>query len=119
MGKYAAIFWALLQIASGLAVFWVGGRIALWAMADPIAEAPAEALAILPAQCPAFRATHGTYFCEPLGITSSQPVWFMAAIAVLVLCIALTIYLDSSGRGMSSLSRKLNFPQRHNSRPGA
>ena len=119
MGKYAAIFWALLQIASGVAVFWVGGRITLWAMADPIAEAPAEAFAILPTHCTAFRATHGTYFCEPLGITSSQPVWFVAAIAVLVLSIVLTIYLDSSGRGISSLSRKLNFPWRQNSRPGA
>ncbi|MDR7134050.1 hypothetical protein J2X06_001234 [Lysobacter niastensis] len=119
MGKYTAILWALLQVASGLAAFWVGRRIALWAMADPVAKAPAEALAILPAQCPAFRATHGTYFCEPLGVTSSQPVWLLAAIGVLVFSIALTIYLDASGRGLSSLSRKFNFPWHQGSRPGA
>jgi len=103
MGDLSRVSWALLQLSSGVAAFWVGTRLWSWGMAEPIRRAPAAALAVLPMDCPAFRAEHGTYFCEKLGVTYDHPVLLSASALLFVVFAATTLYLDASGRGVSAL----------------
>ena len=96
MTKQSEWLWSALELALSIVPLVIGYRVALWAMAKPIADLPPHLQ--FAGLCPAFRHEHGLYLCEPLGTTQSQPWLLIAALASIVASWALALYIHFSGR---------------------
>jgi hypothetical protein len=80
---------------------------------QPIAEAPAIALAKLPANCPAFneiyegkyRKPTGVYVCKWTGTVQSNPQGFLLCTGKLVLFITFLGFTGITGRGFGLTPR--------------
>jgi hypothetical protein len=83
-------------------VVWIS-----WLQVEPIADAPAIAVAKLPANCPAFNEIYkgkyheptGVYVCKWIGTVQSNPQGFMFCTGKLFLFIAFLGFTGVTGRG--------------------
>ena len=99
MGERSRTMWLLAEGAACLVFIGAFLLLPAWITAKPIAVAPPEALASLPADCPAFDVARGVYRCIWLGTTRTNVVGFLLYLCVLAISLGVASYIHFSKRG--------------------
>ena len=102
------ILWSLAQTLAAVIGFLAFFQFAPWLATQPISDAPPNAVAALPAECPAFSVNHGTYICEWHDTIAKNPWGFSLCAGILATCLGFLYFTGFTGRGFRIPYRK-NF----------
>ncbi len=102
MRRGSVLLWCVVQTLVVITAFLHFFRFAPWLSTEPIARAPPEARAALPAECPAFTVNHGAYTCAWHDTIAKNPVGFCVDAMLLVTCFGFLELSHRAGKGFGS-----------------
>jgi hypothetical protein len=99
MRRRAFILWCIAQMLAAVVAFLAFFKFAPWLATESISEAPPQALATLPKDCPAFSVNHGDYICEWHDTIARNPWGFTLCAVILASCVGFLYFTGFTGRG--------------------